>query len=306
MATGAKNTVSLELWKEGMDQLKKLNCDFLAIYGAEPLEEFSHKLPKVIEYAEKIGIHTTLITSGITKDLNYKLRTLYEHGLRSVTTSYDMSPLDHSSGLKTSKALEVISMFRSFGNVRDVAVVATLTNKNFRLLPTTIREMSRSNIWTFFDLIHPDRHQPGSKVRNTNLDLMFSADDLKELAYVLREVITMKKRGYLCHASEIFMNHIISHQNDIYKWNCSKESSFPAWITVDCDGVVMPCDDFHSWTCTQPFKIWNLEDEWNDFCKFQKEMVSLYCPGCCWNTHIDACAIKSGKLPLTDYIHGTK
>jgi MoaA/NifB/PqqE/SkfB family radical SAM enzyme len=301
MVNNQDNNISIKGWSQGLDNLKKLDCSFIAFYGAEPLEEFE-KLPAVMKYAEKIGIHTTVITSGVTKDLDYKLWTLHQHGLRSITTSYDMVPLEHSSGLKSAKALEVIRRFKSFGDVRDVAVVATLTKQNFKYLPETIEQMSSKGIWTFFDLIHADRGQPGSKVRNTNADLLFSTDDFKALADVLLEVISMKKRGYLCHASEIFLKRIISQQNDVYKWNCARESSFPAWVTVDCDGTVYPCDDFHSDSVLNT-KIWNLENDWDDFCKSWKSVVLSECPGCCWNTHIDACAIKRGELPLTDYIH---
>lgn len=302
MVNHKDNTPSLDQWRAGIDNLKRLDCKFIAIYGAEPLEEFE-KLPQVIDYAESSGIHTTLITSGFTKDLNKKLKLLYDFGLRSITTSYDMIPLDHSSGLKSSKALEIIDTFRSFGKVRDVAIVATLTKQNFRELPQVIRKMSDENIWTFFDLIHADRGQAGSKVRNTNLDLMFSDDDFKELANVLDEVIYMKNRGYLCHASEIFLNKLIDEHNEVYNWNCAMERSFPAWVTIDCDGTVYPCDDFQPNTVLN-IKMWDLYDMWNDFCASWRSVVLVECPGCCWNTHIDGIAIKQGLIPLSDYIHG--
>lgn len=314
MADNRDNRIVLEGWKKGFEQLKKLNCDFLAIYGAEPLEEFE-KLPTVIGYAESIGIHTTVITSGITKELNYKLKQLYEHGLRSITTSYDMVSLDTSSSLKSSKALEVIKTFRSFGEIRDAAVVATLTKKNFHLLPETIEQMSSKGIWTFFDLIHFDRGQSGSKVRNTDVTFenVFQKDDFKALADVLSEVISMKKRGYLCHASEIFLNKIIDEHDKVYEWNCADEKCFPAWVTIDCDGTVYPCDDFQPTIFKYPngtekeismIKMWNLYEEWDKFCNTWKKVIMGNCPGCCWNTHIDGIAIKQGLLPLSDYIHG--
>jgi len=308
MATGKKNTVSLEQWKLGMHQLKQLDCSFAAFYGAEPLADFD-KLPEVINYAELLGIKTTVITSGFVKNTAKKLRTLYDFGLRSLTVSYDMISLDMSSRVKTRLALNTIERFRSFGDVRDVAVVATLTKKNFKYLPETIKEMSEKGIWTFFDLIHADRKQPGSKVKNTEIDLMFSSDDLRELAEVLNEVIDMKKRGYLCHASEIFMKHIIDSQNDIYNWNCANADvfdAFPSWVTVDCDGIVYPCDDFQPKLKHAPVHIWELADKWNYWNDMWFSYVLCDCPGCCWNTHIDAHAIKNGLLPLTDYIHGVK
>jgi len=305
MATGKKNSVPLELWMKGMGQLKKLNCDFLAVYGAEPLDDFD-KLASLIFYVEgHLDMRTTVITSGLSKNIKSKLEILYDCNLRSLTTSYDMVSLDSSSDTKSNLALKTIDMFRSFGPVRDVAVIATLTKKNYKALPETIKRMSNDNIWTFFDLIHADRGQTGSKVKNTSLDLMFSSDDFKRLIDVLNEVLSLKKQGYLCHASEIFINKIIEQQGNIYKWNCAKEDNFPAWVTVDCNGVVYPCDDFQPDTELK-IPIWKIYDEWSKFSEHWKAFVKNACPGCCWNTHIDAHAIKRNELPLTDYIHGTE
>lgn len=309
MPDGRKNIPTSEQWQAGFHKLKKLGCSFAAFYGAEPLLEFD-KLPRAIFFCSLIGIETTVITNGVVPDLVNKLKALYDFGLRSISTSFDMvDSMGNDSLIKSNRAMNVIDIFRSFGEVRDVAIIATLTKKNFKHLPQTIKEMSDKNIWTFFDMIHAYRGQPGTKVKNTNLDLMFSKDDYKALADVLNEVIELKKRGYLCHASEIFLNKIIAEQENIYKWNCAKEKSFPAWVTIDCDGKVLPCDDFNAFTfkpqVSKPIYVWELYDNWEKFKETQKHLVHEYCPGCCWNTHIDACAIKEGKLLLTDYIHGT-
>jgi MoaA/NifB/PqqE/SkfB family radical SAM enzyme len=250
-------------------------------------------------------MRTTVITSGLSKNIYSKLETLYDCNLRSLTTSYDMVSLDSSSDTKSNLALKTIDMFRSFGPVRDVAVVATLTKKNYKELPETIKKMSDNNIWTFFDLIHADRGQPGSKVKNTNLDLMFSPDDFKRLFDVLHFVLHLKKDGYLCHASEIFINKIIEQQSNVYTWNCAKEDNFPAWVTVDCDGTVYPCDDFN-FPMDEFFPVWQIYDKWKEFSSVWQKNILDKCPGCCWNTHIDAHAIKRNELPLTDYIHGTE
>lgn len=303
MADGRKNIISIEDWIKGFDQLKKLGCSFAAFYGAEPLNDFE-KFPEIIEYAESIGICTTVITSGITSYLNDKLEMLYKHGLRSITTSYDMIPLGNSSDIKSAMAIHTINRFRSFGPTRDAAVVATLTRTNFKLLPETIIKMSNENIWTFFDLIHPDRHQPGSKVKNTeSFDLLFRQEDLDELNDVLTKVLLLKKEGYLCHTSESFINHLSKVRiPTLYTWCCAEEDNFPAFVTVDCDGLVYPCDDFQPKEITN-IKIWEIADRWEEFCSVWKKEVIATCPGCCWNTHLDAHAIKRNELPITDYIH---
>jgi MoaA/NifB/PqqE/SkfB family radical SAM enzyme len=315
MADGRRNTVELNLWKEGMKNLKKLGCSLVAIYGAEPLHDFD-KLPETIQFAEELGIHSTIITSGVVSHLNEKLKTLYEHGLRSITASYDAVSQDLSSQKKSLKAREVIDTFRSFGPVRDAAIVVTLTGKNFMCLPDLIKEMSSKNIWTFFDLIHPDRGQPGSKVKDCDLNLLFKKEDVIPLIDILKEVISMKEHGFLCHSSKPFIEtvKIIMGYMTIaldplpkspYMWNCSDYDCFPSWVTVDCNGTVYPCDDFQPKDISI-IKIWEIAELWNKFCDIWKPVVKERCPGCLWNTHIDAHLIKRGLLPLTDYIHGIK
>lgn len=316
MANGREHSGSLEEWKEGFDNLKNLGCSFSAFYGAEPLIDFAD-LPEIIEYSEKLGIKTTVITSGVTTHLSDKLPVLYRHGLRSITTSYDHNIDDRYSIEKTSRSLEVINKFRALGPVRDVAVVVTLTKKNFRYLPQIIANMTHAGIWTFFDLIHKDRGQPGSKVKDSKetKDLYFTTEDLPALVRILNEALTMKNQGYMFHASKTFLETlklVVSLQMQLvggspYMWNCSDYDCFPSWVTVDCDGAVFPCDDFQVREGDIPLlKFWDLERYWEFFSNQWKELVKMRCPGCLWNTHIDAHLIKRGLLPLTDYIHGTE
>jgi MoaA/NifB/PqqE/SkfB family radical SAM enzyme len=314
MADGRRNTIPINYWKSGFDQLKKLGCSFAAFYGAEPLADFD-KLPEVIQYAESIGIHTTVITSGITDHLNEKLKALYENGLRSITASYDAVSQDVSSLKKSQMALKVIDSFRSNGPVRDSAIVVTLTRQNYNVLPIIIETMSERKIWTFVDLIHPDRGQPGSKVKNTDIELLFMKEDYIPLIDVLKKVEKLKEFGYLCHTSHNFIQTMkvvaafmtMGDHNpmEAYMWKCSDYSQFPSWVTVDCDGTVYPCDDFAPKNQTM-IKIWEIHNQWNRFSSVWKKCVADQCPGCLWNTHIDAHQIKAGTLPLTDYIHGTE
>ena len=167
MVTGEQNTPDVYYWMRGLDTLKSLNCKFIAIYGAEPLSDFA-KLPAFVHYANHLGIDMTVITSGCAVDTLEKLTELYTAGLRSLTTSYDIVDLDLSSKAKSSKALELLEFFRSLGPVDNVAVVVTLTKKNYKLLYNVMEEMTARKIWTFFDIIHPDRGQPGSKVRGSD------------------------------------------------------------------------------------------------------------------------------------------
>lgn len=303
MATGEKNTLPLEYWEETVEQLKKLNCKFVAIYGAEPLadEGAINKLSLVINKLERSGINCTVITSGAVPNLREKLIRLYSAGLRSLTMSYDILPLDSSSKAKSDKAIETLLWFKSLDDgraIRDVATVTTLTKWNYHLLPEHINKMTKLGIWTFFDLIHDDRNQPGGKCKHTAVteELLFNEYHYKHLGEVLKAVAIQKEMGMLCNTSLPFIQ--LLEENDYehiknYNWHCAKDPVFPGWITIDYDGSVYPCDDFHT---EKKFKSNKIAEEFDEFREFYRKEALDKCSGCLWNTHIDANFIKAGVL----------
>jgi MoaA/NifB/PqqE/SkfB family radical SAM enzyme len=307
MSNGKKNNVASSFWLKGVENLKRLGCSFMAFYGAEPLMEFT-TLPSVIDAAESNGIYTTIITSGAAPNLYKKIDELYKFGAKSLSVSYDIVPLDNSSKKKMLNSLRILNYFQEQGNIRDVAVIATLTSLNYLFYPEMVKKMTNKNIWSFFDIIHGDRGQIGTKCRNYPgiENLFFKAKDIDKFIRVLEKVQQMKNSGFLVHSSNYFLNLLSKNPELIIdcNWNCAKEDNFPAWVTVDVDGIVYPCDDFQPpYPKGKEIYVWELYDKWNEFSNYWKQIVIDTCPGCLWNTHIDAHAIKRGELPFTDYVH---
>lgn len=301
MVDGRQNTPTIDFWKVGLDNLKALNCKFIAIYGAEPLADF-HKLPEFISYACQLGIDLTLITSGVDRKVKEKLKILYTSGLRSLTCSYDIVDLSASSRTKTQKSLPLIEYFRGLGPVDNVAIVVTLTRTNYKYLYTVMEEMTSKNIWTFFDIIHPDRGQPGSKVKGADESLLFKDEDLSEFLKQFKK-IKENKHQLMIHASDLFFDYLLDNPRSIitYDWNCADYKVFPSWVTVDCDGLVYPCDDYQP----QVTDIYldELVKRWEEFLEFWRKDVKQNCPGCLWNTHLDAHYIKQGLVNILEYVH---
>jgi len=305
MVTGQSNSLTIEEWKAGFDNLKELGCSFSAFYGAEPFLEFN-KLKVVLPYAESIGIHTTVITSGTRiPDFHNKLKELHKAGGKSLSMSYDILAYDMSSAKKRDAALKSLKYWKTFTDIRDAAAITTLTARNFHLLPAMVQQMSDLGIWTFYDLIHEDRGQPGSKCKGKAGNLMFKPDQLDKLFEVLELVTDMSKNGFLVHNSDNFvkmLQYMYGNTSGIYNWCCARHNEFPSWLTIDCDGTVLPCDDFH---ITREFKFHHNLDTWWPKCipVFREEIQKKECH-CAWNTHIDAHFIKAGHGKLSDYIHG--
>ena len=300
------NNRSVEDWCRGMQNLKSLDCKFAAFYGAEPLLEFD-KLKLIVPFAEEIGINTTIITSGIVRDFQDKLKQLHSYGAKSISMSYDMIPLDKASEAKSKGAIDSLLYFKKLGGIRDVAAIATLTRTNFHLLPETIIKNSRLGIWTFFDFIHPDRGLPGSKCKGDAKGLLFEEKDFRPLLDVLHTVISLKEDGHLVHVSEEFINLMAQENFSLLKnfnWNCAKHDVFPSWVTIDCDGSVHYCDDFQEQRNRPKFDMCSLNKDWKKFSNYGKNLVQTRCRGCAWSTHIDAHFIKMGVNDITTYVHG--
>lgn len=305
MADQRKNTAPLKDWIKAFTYLRKHDPAIAVFFGAEPLHDFN-KLPEVIQHCEKIGIPTTIITSGIVNDFEKKLTTLYKHKLRSLSMSFDMIDLNKGSSLKTHKAIEGLQFFKSIGPIRDLAVIATLTKTNYHLFPDMIRQMSELEIWSLFDPLHLDRGFPGTKCSSGGgtKELMFTDEDIPGLQTMFKKVLSLKKRGFLVHASVPYLEKIIHGASSFtgkYNWKCANDvSCFPSWITIDCDGKVHVCDDNHP---PSPFYMTNLSAQWNDFVDYWRNYVIKNCPGCAWNNYEESYLIAKGLVPKSAFVH---
>jgi radical SAM protein with 4Fe4S-binding SPASM domain len=306
MVNNKENDLTVDQWKQGMDNLKKLDCQFAAFYGAEPMLEFN-KLKYVVGYAESIGIHTTVITSGIRiPEFRKKVQKMVDMGAKSFSLSYDVLPYCASSKLKTEKAFQEMKWIRSLSGIRDVAAIATITSQNYHMIPVMIAKMSAEGIWTFFDFIHEDRGMPGTKCSG-KCNIKIKPEDWEPLKQYLGLISHMKKGGYLVHTNDFFIDtvkELVKNNGDIYSWSCAEHKAFPSWVTIDCDGSVYPCDDFHTSRIYPKFHELENPITWREmFYEMEMDIRNNYCR-CCWNTHIDAHAVKDGIVPITNYIHG--
>jgi len=295
-------------WKEGIQQLKKLDCGFCAIYGAEPLEDFN-LLPEFIQELSENDILSTLITACYRKDTKKKLIQLYKSGLRSLSVSYDGDEtFDKSSEKKTNLGIETLRWFKKeFSDLRDSAIIMTITNRNYLQIPDIIKKMSDEGIWTLFDFIHPDRGQNGSKCKNTNKtkSLLFTEETLPSVIDTLDTISYLKSEGYKVHWSQPLVDYIKNRPSVLinYDWHCVTEH-FPSWLTVDNTGEVHVCDDFQiRGRGGRKIYIWEISDKFHEFIRYKVARTKKDCPGCIWNTHWSANAIKAGIEPFADYVH---
>jgi len=278
--------MSDDLWKIVPKKLSELKIPFAPIYGAEPLMRID-ALCNFIEECVKYNIETTVITNTtLLTDKN--IEKLKKSGLNSITMSYDglIPSLTGSIKSKTSSANLLLHKLKN--NFKDIEVIFTVTNKNLEHLIPTVISMSELGFYTFFDLIHQDRGQPGSKCSKNINHLLIKNDQCQEFIMILTELIVLKKANkILLHnsiESMLLLRFLIS-VGITYNWKC-KPGSF---ITIDQDGTVFGCDDYQPEIMRQKYNILDLNKTWN-----WDEWVSVwskhlkFCPGCYWSTHIMA------------------
>ena len=160
-------------------------------------------------------------------------------------------------------------------------------------------------------MIHGNIGNPGTKCKNYPgiEELLFTHEHRGVLIDFFLKVKELKKYPeYKIHQSNSFLNQLIQNP-EIYlnrAWNCSKDYSFPAWLTIDTDGTVRACDDFHIEDSVNDIRFWELDTRYDEAISNLKEKVGKFCKGCFWNTHFDAHRILEGNETFENYINQQK
>lgn len=334
----------MERWYSSLDQLSLLGCGFIAQYGAEPAQ-VPERTAQFIDYASNVvKIPNTVITSGVglSEDM---ISYWWDRGLRSLTMSVDaiagdelLQASNKSSRMKTLDAYKFLKFwtekYGKHSEYRDAEGCMTLTRKNYKVVPTLIRELSALGVWLHFDLVHADRGQPYSKVETVEDigELMFRSEDYSDLRVMLAEVKAMKDDKYLIHPSKGALDMVGSVEGLTNQWQCCKgKEEFIGMVTMDVNCVVRPCDDFlppemdvpknHPTASPQrkgmatrggklkllspeqvqaldvestPIFGWEISDRWDEYRQRTKEMVRKYDCHCSWVTHMQAEQIYAG------------
>lgn len=291
-ASQTPETGTLDEWKRGMAFLRSLGNQFVAIYGAEPLQRWLF-LPEIIREIYSLGMKATVITAfpgwSRMKDL------LCLTPLDSVTSSYDHYALDYDRARKNRQSFSAIANL----DAQDRALVATVTNGNVQLIDRAAKEVTAiPGGWFLFDIMHQG-HGPLSKCGNEKADRPPAPQEIKQMC---ERLLALKVKGLRIHASVEFLEFLRDNYTDPRStWHCVRGDDEPAmgWLTVDANGQILACDDYQKafpggaiWTPCLDAKVieeWVLSTRQN-------------CIGCCWNTHFDACRIEKGAA-VGSYIH---
>ena len=174
------------------------------------------------------------------------------------------------------------------------------------MLPNIVDILSKKGIWTFFDIVHADRGYPGTKCKGEPDHLFLEERHMENFFQALGLLSFMRKNGFLIHNNDSFFESLARNYEtfgNIYNWCCANYKQFPSWVTIDCDGTILPCDDFHK--RNPQIKFHQIcKSNWEVLFDIFREQIKISGCKCCWQTHIGAHSIKAGKDKIEDYIHG--
>jgi len=288
---------------EGVHRVIDLGGQLFIIYGASPLYEFEG-LPKFIDAIESRGCYSTVIVDGVLPETQQRLSTLYDHGLRSITVSYDTeAAADVSTLSKSRKGLGLARWFRdTFKGLRDVMLVMTLTRKNRRQVMSELPALLAEGFWVCIDLVHPDRGQPGSRCKGDGEGLVFRSAHVEELREFARSVLVGDTSRVLPVRQWWEVMGRFPREMTSFAWKCCDMTSFPSWLVLDCDGTVIPCNDFVP--PGEMLKVWELSEqnlrEWEER---NIAAVRQRCPGCAWGHYWEGVGVKAGLFSVDRYEH---
>ena len=280
---------TIEQWLKGVENMRAMGSQFVAIYGAEPLKRM-YGLPEVITKIYEVGMKCTLITAIPTHpDMN---RLLDSCPLDSLTVSWDGIAPDAARQAKGNSGQIALP---KHPNLKDRACVATVTDKNADMISVMARQAHDAGYWFLFDIFHSG-NGPYSKC---NDDSRMAPPSVTQVRDMCAQLLELKDAGLKIHCSREYLIALGAGYNGNPRdfWHC--KGSVTGWLTCDANGDIFGCDD---WQVAYPNgKIWDTLD-FEDVSAWKQEVIKP-CIGCSWNTHWDAVKIEEGVIDIGSYIH---
>ncbi len=273
----------LQRWYKGIDNLKNIGCEFIAIYGAEPLTRMNG-LSEIIKHQRDIGIEQTIITA-LDKPERIK-RLINEGGLNSLSVSYDLKTDDDD---RMEKMQNGVKLLEEFPEIDDRACIMTVMKDNQDFVIDGAKEVLDKGYWLLFDLVHPGFEGKDPKT-GYNLSKCIGDDygaDVDKVTEIINQFIIWKNEGKKIHASVKLLEDIRDNYikvNGVVRdlWHCSKQESL-GWVSIGSELQVYFCDDYQL-EYVKKLDEMETKEDWLEF-YYWRQIQSKDCKGCSWNTH---------------------
>lgn len=229
-----------ELTKEQIfsliDELSEMGTQRLGFWGGEPL--IRNDIGELINYANKKGIYTTVISNGylvpqkIDELKNLELLFLSLDGSEKC---HDLSK-GKGSYKKVIKAIET-----AINNNIPVWTITVINKNNLNDVDFVINLAKKMGFFATFQVLYRD-----SEITENNSDILPTKEENKA---VINKLIEEKRNGAPIGSSEAYLKHILNwndynktalfNQESKFKMKCFGGKFF---CNIDTDGNVYTCD----------------------------------------------------------------
>jgi cyclic pyranopterin phosphate synthase len=272
-----------EVISDLLDDIKQAGIKNVRLYGGEPL---LHKdLPRIVERAVNLGLHTWLSTNGIL--LREKIDCLYQAGLRTVSVGFYGVGDDYNAYVQRSD--QYVRMETGLQYIRDRYGMGIALDLGWVLMRPTCNLRAVHEAWEFaqrfaapigVSLIH---YSLPYFTEGPDRQLQFRAEDRPAIEQVVAELIRLKRtRPELVQQSVLALRSIVDWllKGPQMKVPCDRYRL----IWVGADGTVQ--------LCYVTFKLGNLHDKRLAHMLFGAEhkhaacnAFALKCPNCHCSYH---------------------
>jgi len=215
--------------KSIIDDLKKLGCVRLGLWGGEPL--IRDDIGELVSYSKGRGLYTTIISNGIL--VPEKMEKIKD--IDMLFLSLD-GPEDIQDKNRKPGSFEAV--MRAIKSAREnkipVTTITVLTEENSDQVDYVIKKAEKMGFACTFQLIYNDKFD----------------DSKKETDYkpVIRKLIELKKNGKPVASSFSYLRHLLEWPDYRKTAIYPKEKTIikcygnMLFCNIDTDGKIYPCD----------------------------------------------------------------
>jgi len=233
-----KVDLSLDQWKNIINQIYYEGCRFITIYGGEPT--LRSDLGELIKYCIDLNIFTHVVTNGSLLN-NDMLDELVSCGYFTLGISIDTLSDWQISPKKYRPELIKILQNKKHTHPHniDYSIHIVTTNENINeLVPLIIKINNNLECKFSIDPVHSSRLSDESyKYRGFCPDLLLKKEDMHKLRKTIQN---LKRHGIQIWSPNIYYHYMNKWYEKRYHWDCDAGDLYYA---IDSDGTIMLCED---------------------------------------------------------------
>ncbi|MFX0007309.1 MAG: radical SAM protein [Candidatus Hermodarchaeota archaeon] len=286
-----KSDISLQHWKNIVNQLYNQGCRFITIYGGEPT--LRSDLGKILKHCIDLNIFTHVVTNGalLTKDL---LEEFASYGYFLLGISID----SFKETAFTPKRFrpELIDLLQDIKNRYpeniDYSIHIINTRDNIKeLIPLIKAIIARLDCRFSIDPVHSSKSPNEQyKYRSFCPNLLLERKTMNKLRKVIQN---LKRHGIQLMSPNSYYYFMNKWYNNKYSWKCDAGDLY---YSIDNDGTVMLCEDVNTSIKFDDFINLSCKERVNKIRKFKFDYCDCFKP-CYWNP------TNFVKHPMRNFIH---